>query len=251
MSTRTANFDSLGSFEDVAKIEATRESEQLKSVLLDAITHDFRTPLTSIKASVTGLLDDLELDREQRKELLTIIDEECDRINRLVGAALEIVRLESGDAKLNLAPHSVGELISSALADCKGAASNRQICLDVKHHDSQIHVDLSLAKKVLVHLVTNAHLYSSPGQPIRIATEERGGFHLISVADQGPGMEEMEISRIFEKAYRGQNQRCRVPGTGMGLPIAKAIVETHGGTIHAVSHAGQGSVFTFSLPTKG
>jgi two-component system sensor histidine kinase KdpD len=251
MSTRTADFNSLGAIEHVGKIEATRERERLKSVLLDAITHDFRTPLTSIKASVTGLLDDLELDREQRKELLTIIDEECDRINQLVSKALEIARLESGEVKLNLAPHSVGELVSAALADCKGAASNRQIRLDVKHRDSQLLVDLSLAKKVLVHLIINAHLYSSPGQPIRITTEERGGFHNISVADQGPGMEEGEIDRIFERFYRGKTQRNRVQGTGMGLPTAKAIVEIHGGTINAVSRAGQGSVFTFSLPTKG
>jgi two-component system sensor histidine kinase KdpD len=135
MSTRTADFNSLGAIEHVGKVE-TRERERLKSVLLDAITHDFRTPLTSIKASVTGLLDDLELDREQRKELLTIIDEECDRINQLVRKALEIARLESGEVKLNLAPHSVGELVSAALADCKGTASNRQIRLDVKHQDS-------------------------------------------------------------------------------------------------------------------
>jgi K+-sensing histidine kinase KdpD len=97
-----------------SKIESTRESESLKSVLLDAITHDFRSPLTSIKASVTGLLDDLEFDREQRRELLTIINEECDRINRLVGEAAEIARLESGEARLDLASHSVGELLSAA-----------------------------------------------------------------------------------------------------------------------------------------
>jgi signal transduction histidine kinase len=82
-------------------------------------------------------------------------------------------------------------------------------------------------------------------------TEERGGFHNISVADQGPGIEEGEIDRIFEKFYRGKTQRNRVQGTGMGLPTAKAIVEIHGGTTNAVSRMGQGSVFTFSLPTKG
>jgi two-component system sensor histidine kinase KdpD len=121
----------------------------------------------------------------------------------------------------------------------------------VKHQDAQLLVDLSLAKKVLVHLIINAHLYSSPSQPIRITTEEHGGFHNISVADQGPGIEEGEIDRIFEKFYRGKTQRNRAQGTGMGLPTAKAIVEIHGGTINAVSRTGQGSVFTFSLPTKG
>ena len=232
-----------------SKIESTRESESLKSVLLDAITHDFRSPLTSIKASVTGLLDDLEFDREQRRKLLTIINEECDRINRLVGEAAEIARLESGEVKLDLASHSVGELLSAALAECKSVTANREICLDVKYQDSRLLVDLSLAKRVLVHLITNANLYSSPGKPIRIATQVRGGFHNISVSDQGPGIDNTEIDHIFEKFYRGKGQRSRVHGTGMGLPIAKAIVESHGGTMRVVSRPGQGSVFTFSLPT--
>jgi two-component system sensor histidine kinase KdpD len=231
------------------QIESTRESESLKSVLLDAITHDFRSPLTSIKASVTGLLDNLEFDREQRRELLTIINEECDRINRLVGEAAEIARLESGEVKLDRAPHSVGELLSAALAECKSVTANREICLDVKHQDSRLLVDLPLAKRVLVHLIANANLYSSPGKPIRIATQVLGGFHHISVSDQGSGIDNTEIDHIFEKFYRGRGQRSRVHGTGMGLPIAKAIVEAHGGSMGVVSRPGQGSVFTFSLPT--
>jgi two-component system, OmpR family, sensor histidine kinase KdpD len=233
-----------------SKLQATHESERLKLVFLDAITHDFKTPLTSIKASVTGLLDDLETDREQRKELLTIIDEECDRINQLVSEASEIARLESGEMKLDLASHSVEELISAALADCRSAALNRRICLDVKHPNTRLRVDLSLAKRILVHLITNAQLYSSPGQPVRITTNKYNKFHTFSVADQGPGIEEEEIGHIFDKFYRGKDERHRVQGTGMGVPIAKTIVEAHGGTIGVVSCLGQGSVFTFSLPAE-
>lgn len=239
-----------GSQTQTSKIPSTHESERLKSVFLDAITHDFKTPLTSIKLSVTSLLGDLEADLEQRKELLTVIDEECDRINRLVSEASEIARLESGEMKLNLASHSIRGLISVALADCRSVTSNREICLNVKHLDSRLLVDLSLAKRVLVQLVTNAQLYSSPGKPITITTKQRDKFHDISVADQGPGIELEEIEHIFEKFYRGKNVRYRVLGTGMGLPIAKMIVEAHGGTIHVVSCAGRGSVFTFSLPAK-
>jgi two-component system sensor histidine kinase KdpD len=233
-----------------SKIQATHESERLKLVFLDAITHDFKTPLTSIKASLTGLLDNLETDREQRKELLTIIDEECDRMNQLVSEASEIARLESGEMTLDLASYSVGELISAALADCRSATSNREICLDVRHLDSRLYVDLSLAKRVLVHLIANAQLYSLPGQPIRITTKKNDKFHIISVADRGPGIEKEEIDHIFKKFYRGKNQRRLVQGTGMGLPIAKTIVEAHGGTIRVVSCVGQGSVFTFSLPAE-
>ena len=103
----------------------------MKLVFLDAITHDFKTHLTSIKASGNGLLDDLETDREQRKELLTIIDEECDRINQLVSEASEIAQLESGEMKLDLSSHPIEELLSGALADCRSATSNREICPDV------------------------------------------------------------------------------------------------------------------------
>lgn len=243
-------IDRARAVELLAKIEAVRESERLKSVLLDAITHDFRTPLTSIKISATGLLDDLEFDREQRKELLMIIDEECDRISNLVGEAAEMARLESGEVKLELESHSVGELISAAVADCREATQQRTVSVHVKNQELRLQVDLSLAKKVLVHLISNAHLYSSPGQPIAITVQESEGFHFISVADQGPGIDEMEISRIFDKFYRGRHQRYRVQGTGMGLPIAKAIVEAHGGTIRVFSRAGRGSVFTVGLPIE-
>src|SRR5467141_289548 len=231
-----------------SKIQTTQESESLKLVFLDAITHDFKSPLTSIKASVTGLLDNLETDREQRKELLTIIDEECDRINELVNEASEIARLESGAVKLDLASYSAGDLISAALADCRRTISCREVCLDVKHRNSRLLVDFSLAKRVLVHLITNAQLYSSLGQPIRITTQRQNKFYSFSIADQGPGIEEEEIDQIFEKFYRGKSERHRVQGTGMGLPIAKTIVEAHGGSICAIGCVGQGSVFTFSLP---
>jgi two-component system sensor histidine kinase KdpD len=233
-----------------SKVQTTHESERLKSVFLDAITHDFKTPLTSIKASVTGLLDDLETGHEQRKELLTIIDEECDRINQLVTEASEIARLESGEMKLDLASYSVGELISAALADCREATSNREIRLNVRNPDSRRLVDLSLAKGVLVHLSINAQFYSLAYRPIRITTKKHDKFHIISIAGQGPGIEVEEINHIFEKFYRGKNQRHCVQGTGMGLPIAKTIVEAHGGTIRVVSCVEQGSVFTFSLPAE-
>lgn len=234
--------------EHAGKIEAERESERLKAVLMDAITHDFRTPLTSIKGSATGLLANIDFDREQSKELLLIIDEECDRINQLIGEASEITKLEAGEVKVELSPHSVGELISAALSARANVLRSRPILSEVKDPDLRVLVDLPLSQKVLLHLIDNANLYSSEGQPIKISTEERDGFAVLSVSDRGPGIEEAEIRQIFDKFYRGKGHRHRVPGTGMGLAIAKAIVEAHGGTIEAVSRLGEGSVFTFRLP---
>jgi two-component system sensor histidine kinase KdpD len=234
--------------EMVGKTEAAREGERLKSALLDAITHDFRTPLTSMKASVTSLLSGTKLDEVQRNELLNIINEECDRLNRLVGEAGEMARLEAGDVKLQLESHRIDELISAALDTCKGVLGTRPIRLEIKNPETRVRADLARGREVLVHLIENANLYSSPDQPITISTEDKDDFVIFSVADRGPGIVDAELGLIFDKFYRGTDQRYRVQGTGMGLPIAKAIVEAHGGTINVVSQLGHGSVFSFSLP---
>ena len=234
--------------EMVGKTEAAREGERLKSALLDAIAHDFRTPLTSMKASVTSLLSATKLDEGQRNELLNIINEECDRLNRLVGEAAEMARLEAGEVKLHLEPHRVVNLIDAALDTCKGVLGTRPIQIDVKNPDLNVRADLTRAREVLVHLIENANLYSSPDHPVTISAEEKDNFVVFSVADQGPGISEAELGLIFDKFYRGADQRYRVQGTGMGLPITKAIVEAHGGSIGVISQLEHGSVFSFSLP---
>ena len=241
-------MDRAHAIELLGKAEAVRESERLKSVLLDAITHDFKTPLTSIKASATSMLEDLQFNKRQRKELLVVIDEECDRINRLIGETAEMARLEAGDVTLEFAPLSVGDLISSALLDCEDVQSARQVQTAVKNSQCRVYVDPTWAKKVLAHIIRNANLYSFPGEAITIETEERNGFVVIHIADKGPGIDDAELKQIFDRFYRGKGQRHRIPGTGMGLSIAKAIVEAHGGTIEVTSQKGQGSVFTFGLP---
>ncbi len=234
--------------EMVGKNEAAREGERLKSALLDAITHDFRTPLTSMKASVTTLLSATILDGGQKDELLHIIDEECDRLNRLVGEAAEMARLEAGEVKLHPVAIRVDDLISRALNVCKGVLGTRPVKVEFINPDLQVRADIERAQEVLVHLVQNANLYSSADHPITIGAEEKDEFVQFSVADQGPGISEAELGLIFDKFYRGTDQRYRVQGTGMGLPIAKAIVEAHGGTIGVISQLGHGSVFSFTLP---
>jgi two-component system sensor histidine kinase KdpD len=241
-------IDRAQAIELLGKAEAVRESERLKSVLLDAITHDFKTPLTSIKASATGLLEDLKFNKKQRKELLEIIDEECDRINRLIGETGDMARLEAGDVTLQFSPLTVGDLISEVLSDCEDVQSTRPIQVDIKNPQCLVYADSTWIRKVFVHLIRNADLYSFPAEPITIDAEEKDGFIAFHVADKGPGIEEAEIRQIFDRFYRGKGQRHRVPGTGMGLSIAKAIVEAHGGTIEANSQMGQGCLFTFSLP---
>jgi two-component system, OmpR family, sensor histidine kinase KdpD len=244
----TIAIERARAIEQVGKIEGLRESEKLKSSLLDAITHEFRTPLTAMKVSVTGMLSDLHFDRRQCRDLLAMIDEGCDRIDQLVGEVSQMSRIESGDVQLKLSHHTVGELIDTALAESESMLSSRPVERRVANEEVPVRADLQWATKILMHLIMNANLYSTPGMPIVIRTETGRGFVFFHVADRGPGIESAEIPRIFEKFYRGKEHRCRVQGTGMGLPIAKAITEAHGGTMTAASKLGEGSIFTFSLP---
>jgi len=244
----TIAIERARAIEQVGRIEGLRESERLRSALLDAITHEFRTPLTAMKVSVTGMLSDLNFDREQCRDLLSMIDEGCDRIDQLVGEVSQMSQIESGNVQLKLGRHAVGELIDTALAECRGILGSRPIERRAANEEVVIRADLGWATKILMHLIMNANLYSTPGTPVVMGTETGKGLVFFHVADQGPGIESAEIPRIFEKFYRGKEHRCRVQGTGMGLPIAKAIAEAHGGTLSAVSKLGEGSVFTFSLP---
>jgi two-component system sensor histidine kinase KdpD len=234
--------------EQLGKTEADRQGERLKSALLDSITHDFRTPLTSIKASVTSLLSRGKVDLVQQQELLTVINEECDRLNRLVEEAAEMARLEAGEFELKLKAVPIQQLIEAALAHCRNALGSREIHVQVAPRLPPVRADLSRAMQVLVQLIDNANLYSPKERPIVISAEANGNSVLTSVADQGPGVEDLEQGMIFDKFYRGKEQRYLVQGTGMGLPIAKAIVEAHGGSISVTSQLGHGSVFSFTLP---
>ena len=235
--------------EQLSESEAARQGERLKSALLDSIAHDFRTPLTAIKAATTDLLASHERDAIHQKELLTIVNEECDRLNHLVEEAAEMAKLESGEFELHVQPVAVSTLIEAALGHLQKALGDRKIVIQASADLPKVRADLDLAKDILGQLVDNANLYSEKEFPITITAEESGDCVAISVADRGPGIDPFEQGLIFDKFYRGKDQRYQVRGTGMGLPIAKAIVTAHGGTISVTSQLNSGSVFTFTLPT--
>ena len=239
--------------EDSARSEAAKETERLRTALLDSVTHELRTPLTSIKASVSALLSQQALDDPSRKELLTVIDEESDRLNHLIEQAVEMAQLDARKVQLNLKPQSVADLVNSAVDECRFANPNRDFRVNLPHGLPSVIADAGWIHKVLANLLGNAVKYSpavppDPAQPVYVTADRQGDTVAISVADRGAGIDAIEQSMIFDKFYRGQGQRNRVSGTGMGLAIARAIVNAHGGAIGVTSQLGHGSVFTFTLP---
>jgi two-component system sensor histidine kinase KdpD len=236
--------------EELTRSQAMQENERLRSALLDSVAHEFRTPLTGIKAAVTSLLSSYELDDDQRRELLTVIDEEADRLNRLVGEAAEMAQLDSHMFKLDLQPHRVRDVVEAALQSARSALQEHPVEVNVSDTLPEVKFDFDRIREVLLHLLENAGKYAPAGTPIRVSTELKNGWVVTSVADRGPGIDPFEQALIFDKFYRGRDQRFTAHGTGMGLAIAKVIVEAHRGRIEVVSQLGKGAVFSFTLPAN-
>ncbi len=241
-------IERTGAVETLSRAEAARESERLRSALLDAVTHEFRTPLTGIKASVTALLSDGKLDGLQKQELLTVINEEADRLDHLVGEAAEMARLDANQVELHRECHAIREIIEHALEAGRQFIGGHPVEDSVPEGLPAVLVDVERVEEVLLQLLENGAKYSPDGSPITITAAVERGMMMVSVADRGPGIDDFEQTLIFDKFYRGQNERYRIQGTGMGLSIAKAIVEAHGGRIGLTSQLGHGSVFYFTLP---
>jgi len=241
-------IERAGTMEKLSRAEAARESDRLRSLLLDSVTHEFRTPLTAIKASAETLMSEAKLERPQLQELLVVINEESDRLNRLVGEAAEVAQLDARQVELRFEPRRIHQAVDLAVQQSKHALEHHPIEITVPDSLPPVKMDLDRIIEVLAQLLDNAGKYSPPDSPIHITADMRGGQLVTSVADHGPGIDDIEQAMIFEKFYRGRDQRLSIQGTGMGLAIAKAIVELHGGTIGVTSQVGRGSVFYFSLP---
>jgi len=245
------SIERADALENSARSEAAQESERLRTALLDSVTHELRTPLTSIKASVTALISQPALDDPARADLLTVIDEESDRLNHLIEQAVEMAQLDANKVHLELRPQPIAPLIQAAVAECLAAHPGRDLRVSLSATLPNVLADAAWIHKVLTNLLENAVKYSPVNQPIFVAADRQAGSSnllAVSVADRGAGIDPFEQEMIFDKFYRGQGQRERISGTGMGLPISRAIVAAHGGAISVTSQIGHGSVFTFTLP---
>jgi len=250
-------------FERASHAEALRQSEKLKSALLDAVTHDLRTPLTSIKASITTLLDEVRgrsneapvtLDAESKVEMMEVIDEESDRLSRFINGLIELARIEAGELQLRRRWGAVEEIISTALDRAEPITRQHHVNLDIEKELPGVRVDERAVSEVVYTLIDNAAKYSSKGSTIRIVVRHAGDELIqMSVEDEGRGIPTHLRDRVFDKFFRatrdGDVSTQQPSGTGMGLAIAKGIIEAHDGKIWIESGAGgKGTRVVFTLP---
>ncbi len=243
----SASIDRAQALEDLTRGEASKESERLRSLMIDSITHELRTPLTAIKAAASTLLLPKELDEDERRELLTVINEESDRLNQLVSEAVEMAQLDTREVHMTFAPASIGALVEKALTYCSSLLDKHEVKVDIPDLPA-VKADADYITKVLTNLIENAAKYSAEGTPICISAELKDGMVSVSVADRGMGVDLSEQSLIFERFYRANVPSQQSWGTGMGLAISRAIIEAHHGTLSVTSQLGEGSVFSFTLP---
>ena len=251
-------------FERASHAEALRQSEKLKSALLDAVTHDLRTPLTSIKASITTLLDEIRgringeppvaLDAESRVEMMEVIDEESDRLSRFINGLIELARIEAGELQLRRRWGAVDEIISTALLRAEPITKQHRVEFDVEKELPGVCVDERAVSEVVYTLVDNAAKYSAKGSVIRIIARRAGDESiLMAIEDEGPGIPANLREQVFDKFFRatrdGDIRKQQPSGTGMGLAIAKGIVEAHEGSIWIeAGRNGKGTRVMFTLP---
>ncbi|MDI1242670.1 MAG: DUF4118 domain-containing protein [bacterium] len=223
-------------FEQVSEAEALRKSEKLKSALLDAVTHDLRTPLTSIKASVTTLIEDFKdnvLDEESQQEFLEIIDEETDRLNEFIEGMVGIAKVEANAMSLNKRSASAEEIVANAVERAKRVTAGHIVEASVQPDLPNVYADAASIAEVLFTLIDNAAKYSNAGTPIKVSAANSEGHVELTVQDQGRGIEPAMRGRVFEKFFRSEDQDIHRTGSGLGLglAIARGIVESQGGSI--------------------
>jgi two-component system sensor histidine kinase KdpD len=234
--------------EDARKARILEESDRLKSSLLSSVSHELRSPLAAIKASVSSLRSGaVEWESEARTELLTTVEEEIDHLNVLVGNLLDMSRIEAGALKPQQKPDLLAEIVGAALGRLRPQTRDHQILVDVSDDLPLVNVDQIQMQQVFTNLLTNSLKYSPPGSTIRITARPKDRRFLeVTLSNQSLPVPETDLERIFDKFYR-INPSERVTGAGLGLSICKGLIEAHGGTIWA-ENISDGLAFHFTVP---
>lgn len=231
------------------QLETVRGGEKLRSALIDSITHELRTPLTSIHAAATMLRDSSPIDLETRIELATVVEEESDRLDHLVGDAVQMAQLDSNSLHINLMSATLQSIVDQVVEDIHGKMHSHPLTISVEDNHEEVLMDRELVRRVLIHLLENVTHHTPTGTHASISARREGERLVFSVVDNGPGIDDRDLPLIFEKFYRGRHEsEKRRKGTGMGLAIVRAILVALGGGIEVESHLKQGTNFRFWLP---
>ncbi len=235
------------SFEKESRAEAARQTEQLRTTVLDALAHAFKTPLTAIRTASSGLLETGRLTADDF-ELAALIDEQAEHLNRLATKLLQMARIDAAEVRLRRGRISVLTLIEDVLARYREQIHDRQVSVSDAAASLEVYGDREILAAALEQFIDNASKYSATGSPITVTAEENLGEIVIAVHNEGPPIRPADRERIFERFYRAEESRHRASGTGLGLSIAKKAAEAHGGRTWVVSEERTGTTFFFALP---
>jgi two-component system sensor histidine kinase KdpD len=230
-----------------AQIEAAKQSEKLRTTLLDAMAHEFKTPLTSVMAATTSLSSDLDQPREIRAELVRIADEEAKHLKELIDDAIEMGRLDSTNIEVQAEPCNVGEVVQEVVTSMRPEIDDRPLHVVCDDYPATIAIDRRLTKLAIKQLLDNALKYSPPDQPIKLQVHNGSGTLTIAVTDYGEGITAQEQKRVFDRLYRSPSVQNKVPGSGLGLNIAQNIARAHKGDLTVSSRPGE-TTFHLTLP---
>jgi two-component system sensor histidine kinase KdpD len=236
--------------EDLDRAERDAETDRLARALLTSISHDLRTPLASVLGAASTLRDlDGALPVEAKAELLTTIIEESERLNRFIVNLLDMTRLEAGAVAPNLAPQDVAETIDTALRRTQKILAGHRVAVEIAPDLPTLRLDPVLFEQVLVNLLDNAAKYAPEGSTVTLRARQDGRTVRIEVLDEGFGLPEADVERVFDKFYRVRKSDRVRAGTGLGLAISRGFVEAMGGTVTAGNRRDRsGATFTVTLP---
>jgi two-component system sensor histidine kinase KdpD len=232
--------------------EVLRKTDELRTALLNAVSHDLRTPLSSIIASAGSLLQtDIDWTDEEEREFAQAIVGEAERLNRLVGNLLDLSRIEAGSLRPEKGWYDLRSLVEQVAGRLRPFTAGHKLSLDIPEELPPLHFDYVEIDQVLTNLIENAVKYTAPGTEIAVAVRAAASEVVIEVADTGPGIPPEALPRLFDAFYRAPTEGGGPKGSGLGLAVAKGLVEAHGGHITADNRPEGGARFAFTLPISG
>jgi two-component system, OmpR family, sensor histidine kinase KdpD len=236
------------------QVEVLQRTDALRAALISSVSHDLRTPLTSIKAAASSLLqDDVQWSDEERHSFTQAIEHEADRLNRLVENLLDMSRIEGGALKPEKEWYPVDELLHDVFGRMQPLLQGRAVTMNIPEDLPPVELDYMMIDQVVTNLIENALRYTPAGSPLEITASASATELALSVADCGPGIPASDLERIFDKFYRVMDRAriANVPGgTGVGLSVCRGLIEAHGGRIWSANRPGGGAIFSFTLPLQ-